>query len=87
MVTNAEIDKRRDECVARAIAYSTTFVAKKAKVAEIWDVEGKRYIDFSGGIGCQNFGHGHQKIISAIERQAKAFTHTCFQINPYENYV
>ena len=87
MVTNAEIDKRRDESVARAIAYSTTFVAKKAKVAEIWDVEGKRYIDFSGGIGCQNIGHGHPKIISAIEEQARSFTHTCFQINPYENYV
>ena len=87
MTTNAEIDKRRDNSVARAIAYSSTFVAAKAKGAEIWDVEGKRYIDFSGGIGCQNVGHGHPKVISAIEKQVKSFTHTCFQINPYENYV
>jgi len=87
MTTNAEIDKRRDNSVARAIAYSSTFVASKASGAEIWDVEGKRYIDFSGGIGCQNVGHGHPKVISAIEKQSKSFTHTCFQINPYENYV
>ncbi len=87
MTTNAEIDERRDNSVARAIAYSSTFVAAKAKGAEIWDVEGKRYIDFSGGIGCQNVGHGHPKVISAIEKQVKSFTHTCFQINPYENYV
>ena len=87
MTTNAEIDKRRDNSVARAIAYSSTFVAAKAKGAEIWDVEGKRYIDFSGGIGCQNVGHGHPKVIAAIEKQVRSFTHTCFQINPYENYV
>ncbi|MCZ6863920.1 MAG: 4-aminobutyrate--2-oxoglutarate transaminase [Alphaproteobacteria bacterium] len=87
MTTNAEIDQRRDESVARAIAYSSTFVAARARGGEVWDVEGNRYIDFCGGIGCQNVGHGHPKVIAAIEKQVHAFTHTCFQISPYESYV
>ena len=87
MTTNAEIDLRRNESVARALAYSSTFVADRAIGAEVWDVEGNRFIDFAGGIGCQNVGHGHPKVIAAIEKQAQAFTHTCFQISPYENYV
>jgi|TARA_B100000809_G_C15072158_1_gene506478 4-aminobutyrate aminotransferase len=87
MTTNAEIDLRRNESVARALAYSSTFVAARAKGVEIWDVEGNHYIDFAGGIGCQNVGHGHPKVIAAIAKQAQDFTHTCFQISPYENYV
>ena len=87
MTTNSEIDRRRDESVARAIAYSSTFVAARARGGEVWDVEGNRYIDFCGGIGCQNVGHGHPKVIAAIEKQVHAFTHTCFQISPYESYV
>lgn len=87
MTTNSEIDTRRDNSVARAIAYSSTFVAARAEGGEVWDVEGKRYIDFCGGIGCQNVGHGHPKVVAAIQEQAQAFTHTCFQISPYENYV
>ena len=85
MTSNAEIDQRRNESVARAISYSSTFVAARARGGEIWDVEGNRYIDFGGGIGCQNVGHGHPKVIAAIEKQAQAFTHTCFQISHYEN--
>ena len=87
MTTNAEIVQRRDVSVARAIAYSSTFVAAKARDGEVWDVEGKRYIDFCGGIGCQNVGHRHPKVIAAMEKQLHSFTHTCFQISPYENYV
>jgi 4-aminobutyrate aminotransferase len=87
MTTNSEIDTRRDNSVARAIAYSSTFVAERAEGGEVWDVEGNRYIDFCGGIGCQNVGHGHPKVVAAIKGQAEAFTHTCFQISPYEKYV
>ncbi len=87
MTTNAEIVQRRDDSVARAIAYSSTFVAAKARDGEVWDVEGKRYIDFCGGIGCQNVGHGHPKVIAAMEKQLHSFTHTCFQISPYESYI
>ena len=57
MQTNQSLEHRRDTAVAKAIAYSATFVADRAENAEVWDVEGKRYIDFCGGIGCQNTGH------------------------------
>ncbi len=87
MITNAEIYQRRDDSVARAIAYSATFVAARAEGGEVWDVEGNRFIDFCGGIGCQNVGHGHPKVIAVMEAQIKSFTHTCFQISPYESYV
>ena len=87
MTTNAEIYQLRDQHVARAIAYSTTFVAKRAEGGEVWDVEGNRYIDFCGGIGCQNIGHGHPKVVAAMETQLRQLTHTCFQISPYQTYV
>lgn len=87
MTTNIEIEGRRDRAVAKAIAYSSTFIAKKAENAEIWDVEGNRYIDFCGGIGCQNVGHRHQKVVSAIKHQLDSLTHTCFQVTPYESYI
>ena len=87
MTTNAEIYQQRDDHVARAIAYSTTFVAQRAEGGEVWDVEGNRYIDFCGGIGCQNSGHRHPKVIAAMQQQLQAFTHTCFQISPYDSYI
>ena len=87
MTTNTEIEGRRDKSVARAIAYSSTFIAEKAENAEIWDVEGKRYIDFCGGIGCQNIGHRHPQVVSAIKHQLDSLTHTCFQVTPYESYI
>lgn len=87
MATNQEFETRRDAAVARAIAYSATFTASHAENAEVWDVEGKRYIDFCGGIGCQNVGHRHPKVISAITAQLNDLTHTCFQISPYESYI
>ena len=87
MRTNQDIELRRDQAVAKAIAYSSTFIADKAQNAEIWDVEGKRYIDFCGGIGCQNVGHRHEKIVSAIKAQLDTLTHTCFQVTPYESYI
>ena len=87
MRTNQDIELRRDQAVAKAIAYSSTFIADKARNAEVWDVEGKRYIDFCGGIGCQNVGHRHEKIVSAIKAQLDTLTHTCFQVTPYESYI
>ena len=87
MRTNHDMELRRDNAVAKAIAYSSTFIADKAQNAEIWDVEGKRYIDFCGGIGCQNVGHRHEKVVSAIKKQLDTLTHTCFQVTPYESYI
>ena len=87
MTTNREAYARRDQNVARAIAFSSTFVAARAEGGEVWDVEGNRYIDFCGGIGCQNVGHGHPEVIAAMHAQIDAYTHTCFQISPYQPYI
>ena len=65
----------------------TQVFAARAKNAEIWDVEGKRYIDFAGGIGVLNTGHCHPKVIGAVEAQLARFTHTCWQVMPYPGYV
>jgi 4-aminobutyrate aminotransferase/(S)-3-amino-2-methylpropionate transaminase len=86
-MSNQEFEARRDNAVARAIAFSTTFVAERAENAEVWDVEGNRYIDFCGGIGCQNVGHRNPRVVAAIKDQLDQLTHTCFQVTPYKSYI
>lgn len=86
-MSNHEIEARRDKAVARAISFSSTFVAERAENAEVWDVEGKRYIDFCGGIGCQNVGHRNPRVVAAIKDQLDHLTHTCFQVTPYKSYI
>ena len=73
--------------VPRGVGHATSIYAKRAKNAEIWSEEGKRYIDFAAGIAVVNTGHQHPKVVAAIEEQLKAFSHVCFQVTPYENYV
>jgi 4-aminobutyrate aminotransferase/(S)-3-amino-2-methylpropionate transaminase len=85
--TNADLMARRLAAVPRGVANASTFFAARAQNAEIWDVEGKRYIDFAGGIAVLNTGHGHPRVVAAVEAQLKAFHHTCFQVMPYEPYV
>jgi 4-aminobutyrate aminotransferase len=63
------------------------FFIDRALNSEVWDVEGKRYIDFAGGIAVLNTGHRHPKMVAAIEAQLHKFTHTCYQVLPYESYV
>lgn len=63
------------------------FFIERALNAEVWDVEGNRYIDFAGGIAVLNTGHRHPKMVAAIEAQLQRFTHTCYQVLPYESYV
>ncbi|AXI47963.1 4-aminobutyrate--2-oxoglutarate transaminase [Sulfitobacter sp. SK012] len=86
-MSNQEFEARRDKAVARAIAFSSTFVADRAENAEVWDVEGNRYIDFCGGIGCQNVGHRNAEVVAAIKDQLDQLTHTCFQVTPYKSYI
>ena len=62
-------------------------LCRPAENAEVWDVEGTRYIDFAAGIAVVNTGHCHPTVMAAVERQMKAFTHTCHQVLPYENYI
>src|SRR5215470_7532322 len=87
MSTNAELLERRNAAVPRGVASATGVFAARAENAEIWDVEGKRYIDFAGGIGVLNTGHRHPKVMAAVREQLERFTHTCYQVMPYPGYV
>jgi 4-aminobutyrate aminotransferase len=87
MSTNQNLHERRLAATPRGIGVMANFFIERALNAEVWDVEGKRYIDFAGGIAVLNTGHRHPKVMAAIEAQLKQFTHTCYQVLPYESYV
>lgn len=87
MTSNAELMARRKAAVAQGASNIHGVFAERAENAELWDVEGKRYLDFAGGIGVLNTGHRHPKVMAAVEAQMKRFTHTCFHVAPYEPYV
>ncbi len=61
--------------------------AERAENAQLWDVDGKRYIDLAAGIAVNNTGHRHPRVLAAITAQAEAFTHTCFHVAPFEAYI
>ncbi len=84
---NAEIAKRRETAIARGVGMMTQIYVEKALNAEVWDVEGNRYIDFAAGIAVVNTGHRHPKVMAAVQKQLESFTHTCHQVLPYENYI
>ena len=84
---NEQLLARKAAATPRGVAVMGTFFADRADNAELWDVEGRRFIDFAGGIAVMNTGHGHPKVVAAIEAQLKRFTHTCWQVVPYESYV
>ncbi len=87
MPTPPTLHDRRAAAVPRGIGHATAIYAARARNAEIWSVEGRRYIDFAAGIAVVNTGHQHPKIVAAVEEQLRAFSHVCFQVTPYENYV
>ncbi len=84
---NEHLMARKAAATPRGVGVMGTFFAERAQGAELWDVQGQRYIDFAGGIAVMNVGHGHPKVLAAIEAQLKRFTHTCYQVVPYESYV
>ncbi|AQT04614.1 4-aminobutyrate--2-oxoglutarate transaminase [Acetobacter persici] len=85
--TNKDLLTRRANAVPRGVASSTPIFADRADNAELWDVEGRRYIDFGGGIAVLNVGHRHPKVMAAVKAQLERFTHTAFQVSPYESYI
>jgi len=85
--SNAELCARRDAAVPRGVASAAPIYAKYAENAELWDVEGNRYIDFVGGIGVLNTGHRHPRVVEAAKAQEDHYTHTSFQVVPYAPYV
>jgi 4-aminobutyrate aminotransferase len=87
MDSNARLWERLQTSVARGVSVSLPYFAAQAEGAEIRDVEGRRYIDFAGGIGVLNVGHRHPRVIAAVRSQLDSLTHACFQVTPYEPYV
>ncbi|WP_198521846.1 4-aminobutyrate--2-oxoglutarate transaminase [Sagittula sp. P11] len=85
--SNAALLARREAAVARGVASAAPVFADRAENAELWDVEGNRFIDFAGGIAVLNTGHRHPDVIAAAKAQEDRFTHTSFQVVPYEPYV
>jgi 4-aminobutyrate aminotransferase len=84
---NADLQSRKDAITPRGVGVMCNFYAERAENAELWDVEGRRFIDFAAGIAVCNTGHRHPKIVAAIKAQLDQFTHTAYQIVPYESYV
>ncbi len=76
----------REQYVPRGIA-TTDFVVSRAEGATVWDADGREFLDFAGGIGCVNLGHGHAKIVEAIHEQVDRYLHQCFMVGMYEPYV
>ena len=79
MTRNADLLARRNRAVARGVANMHDIYAVRAENAEVWDVDGRRYIDFAGGIGVLNTGHRHPKVMAAVQHQLAQYTHTCFR--------
>ncbi|MCP4022930.1 MAG: aminotransferase class III-fold pyridoxal phosphate-dependent enzyme, partial [Desulfobacteraceae bacterium] len=82
-----ELIARREKNIPQGPFNTTTAFIKKAEGACMTDVNGKKYIDFAGGIGVNNVGHSHPKVVKAITDQARSYIHTCFHVAMYEPYV
>jgi 4-aminobutyrate aminotransferase/(S)-3-amino-2-methylpropionate transaminase len=86
-LNNAALLARRQAAIPRGVGFSHPIFIERGENAEIWDVEGRRFIDFAGGIAVLNTGHRHPKIVQAVKDQLDHYTHTCFQVLAYEPYV
>jgi len=86
-MSNQSLLARRNAAVPRGVAQATPVYATRADNAEIWDADGKRYVDFAGGIAVLNTGHRHPAVIAAATEQIARFTHSAFQVMAYEPYI
>lgn len=84
---NQDLNTRRSLATPRGVGVMCDFYAVRAENATLWDANGKEYIDFAGGIAVLNTGHLHPKVKAAISAQLDNFTHTAYQIVPYEGYI
>lgn len=85
--TNQQIDARRVAATPRGVGIGFQIYVERAENAQIWDVEGRRYIDFGSGIAVLNTGHRHPRVMQAVKDQLEHFTHTAYQVVPYESVV
>ena len=79
--------QRRDSAIPRGLSHATPVYVARAQDAWLEDVDGNRFIDFAGGIGCLNTGQRNDTVLNAIESQLQNFLHTCGQVTPYESYI
>ncbi|MDO4694354.1 MAG: 4-aminobutyrate--2-oxoglutarate transaminase [Eikenella sp.] len=86
MTATAELNQQRQAVLPKGLGVMCDFFIDKARNAELWTIEGKRYIDFAGGIGVLNTGHLHPKVQKAVAEQLEKFSHTCYQVVPYALY-
>jgi 4-aminobutyrate aminotransferase/(S)-3-amino-2-methylpropionate transaminase len=87
MSKNADLHKRRIAAIPRGVGNTLAVYAERAENAELWDVEGRRYVDFASGIAVVNTGHLHPHVKAAMAAQLEKITHGCFQVTPYESYI
>jgi 4-aminobutyrate aminotransferase/(S)-3-amino-2-methylpropionate transaminase len=87
MGSNTDLHRRRGLAVPRGVSTALGVYVDHAKNAELWDVEGRRYIDFASGISVLNVGHLHPRVAAAVQQQLQRVSHACFQVTPYEGYV
>ena len=81
------LSERRAQAVPRGLSHGTPIYVAKAEGAWLEDVDGNRYLDFAGGIGCLNVGHRREEVVGVVKDQLAKFLHTCVQVTPYELYV
>jgi 4-aminobutyrate aminotransferase/(S)-3-amino-2-methylpropionate transaminase len=86
-MNNSQWQERKLKAFARGMGNIFPVFVEKALNAEIWDVDGKRYIDFGSGIAVVNTGHSHPEIVAAVKAQVEAFSHTCVMVTPYGSAV
>jgi len=86
-MSNNNLQQRRLNATPRGVGVMCNFYASSAENSTLTDVEGNQYIDFAAGIAVLNTGHRHPRLVQAMEQQLKAFTHTAWQIVPYESYI
>jgi 4-aminobutyrate aminotransferase/(S)-3-amino-2-methylpropionate transaminase len=82
-----QLAARRAQAVPRGVSQLTPVFVSRSQGAVIEDVDGNRFLDFAGGIGCLNAGHSNPGVVAALHAQADRFLHTCFMVTPYESYV
>ena len=81
-MTNKDLQNRKDKVFARGQGNVYPVFIEKAKNAELWDIEGNKFIDFGAGIAVCSTGHSHPKIVEAVKHQVENFSHTCIMLNP-----
>src|SRR5436309_10631843 len=84
--STSDVRKGRERYVPRGVA-TTDLVVTRAWGARIWDAEGNEYLDFAGGIACQNLGHGNAAVVRAVHEQVDRYLHQCFMVGLYEPYI